>query len=74
MPVGRLGPTCTVHACMAPVRELGGFCTKHWQGLSAAQRAGLKWDDEHAQPTEPIDALEVVAAIPAFDGVRKWAA
>lgn len=66
-----IGPTCVVHSCLRPAREWGDYCTSHFQGLSAEQRAGLRWEHEHTQPTEPLDSLEVLWLLPsAEDGPR----
>ena len=88
MPVRGLGPSCCVHGCMRPVRELGGYCIQHFMALSPLQRRCLQDDaewglDAPVQPTEPIDSLAIarwsglldeIAALPEYTGERKWAA
>lgn len=58
MPVRGLGPTCVVHACMRPARELGGYCIQHWMGLSPLQRKSLQ-EDVRGGDTDPIDSRAV---------------
>lgn len=56
MPIGRLGPACTL-GCGRPCRELGGLCTRCWLALTGKERALYRWADE--QPTTPLDLLEL---------------
>ncbi len=65
----RLDQACIVHDCKRPARH-HGLCTPCWMGLSARERLLVEWE---AQTTEPIDALQVLWCLPAYEGPR-WAA
>ena len=55
-------PTCTVHSCFRPVKELGQLCTRHWFALSPLQRLALQ------------EGAAEVAALPTFTGERRFTA
>ncbi len=79
----RLEQCCTAEGCVRPARELGGYCTRCWQGLSPECRAFLIWEadlttDAEPEVTESIDTqaialcveLEAILDVPWDEGRR----
>jgi hypothetical protein len=77
----RWGQCCVTEGCLRPARELGGHCTRCWQGLAPFERALLQWEASPAEDTEPIDSqaialcveLEAILDLPAIEP-KRWAA
>ena len=70
------GRSCTC-GCKRPARELGDYSTVCWMGLTAQERALVKWEhamDSTSGTTTPLDVLEVWYALPAREPGRGEAA
>lgn len=59
---------CETDGCTRPARH-HGLCSHCYRAATPAQRATCDLAD---QPTVSLDCLELLAALPAYAGVRRW--
>ncbi len=74
------GPMC-VCGCHRPARELGGYSTACWMGLTPMQRKVLQEDADRERGDtiafEPVtldSTAREIAALPTYLGPRRFAA
>jgi hypothetical protein len=58
-----------LHPCLRPARELGGYCTACWRGLSPERRDVLRWE----AGIEPVVVSRVDLLTPAEYRAREGA-